>query len=356
MSGNTSTDLRGLKLNVPRLWEHDWETAIHAATGAESFLLNVEGRAAHLLKFIDDPSLNFERLAWVNLWTKSFSILEGARAAVHQESQYLLEILSRTSFELQLHVLTASEADPVDRLRAYATWCLWNDRCFQKEFLDGRTLGGLWNPQPAKEIVNDPGARATYERLFGPLDIETDPKELRKGRFRQQNAEQFRLHRLESWLGHPDLRASRDRLASLTGGDEKKQVSFFALFNESERSVAQRLRSLEMRFLYLAYVKGSMFVHGSTLEHLFVMDEQSVTPRFTGARESVEDHAQFIGHACNTVLVQLRPMQTRLWPSASSGPTSPSRVKNNTTPNIRINTDPWQAGFACSPRAGYAGR
>jgi len=32
------------------------------------------------------------------------------------------------------------------------------------------------------------------------------------------------------------------------------------------------------------------------------------------------------------------------------------RVKNDTIANIRINMNPWQAGFACSPWAGYAGR
>jgi hypothetical protein len=314
MSAIPETGLHRLTLNVPRLWDRDWQTAIKEASGADSFLLNVAGRAAHLLKLISDCSVTFERLAWLSIWTKSFSILEGARAAVFQNSQYLLELLSRTSFELALHALTVSEADTVDRLRAYAAWCLWNDRHFQKEFVDPPTLKGIWNPQPAEDIMKDADERRLYEKLFGPLTVETDHKELRKGRLLQQNEEQFRLHRLENWLDHPDLRPWRDRLLNLAGTGGNRQISFFALFNETERSVARRLQSLDMRWLYLAYVKGSMFVHGSTLEHTFFLHEETLTPLFTGHDESVEDHAQLVGSMCNKVLVLLAFEQRTLWP------------------------------------------
>jgi hypothetical protein len=315
MPAATASDLRKLTLNAPPLWEHDWQGAINAASGADKLLVNIEGRAAHLLKRISDPSVTFERLAWISLWTKAFSILEGTRAAVAQNSQYLLELLARTSFELVLHAQTVSESEPIERLRAYAAWCLWNDQKFQTEFLDPRTLKGIWNPEPAKAIVEDPKQREVYEKLFGELDAEIDPKKLQKGRMLQETQERFRLQRLENWLNHPDLSRWRERLQDLSRRNNR-QVAFFALFNESETSVAQRLRSSNIRFLYVTYAKASLFVHGSTLEHTFVMHENALTPFFTGDKNSVAADAETIAHVCNTALACLWSVLPKLWAEA----------------------------------------
>jgi hypothetical protein len=172
------------------------------------------------------------------------------------------------------------------------------------ELVDPRTLKGIWNPEPAKGIAHDPNKRETFERLFGELDAEIDSKKLQKGRFLQETQERFRLQRLENWLNHPDLRPWRDRLQNLRNSNQR-QIAFFALFNESEKSVANRLRASNMRFLYVTYVKGSMFVHGSTLEHTFVIHENTVTPFFTGHKDSVAADAEVIAHVCNTALACL---------------------------------------------------
>jgi hypothetical protein len=72
MPAATASDLRKLTLNAPLLWEHDWQGAINAASGADKLLVNIEGRAAHLLKRISDPSVTFERLAWISPVDKGF--------------------------------------------------------------------------------------------------------------------------------------------------------------------------------------------------------------------------------------------------------------------------------------------
>ena len=99
----------------------------------------------------------------------------------------------------------------------------------------------------------------------------------------------------------------------MAGGDEKQHVAFFALFHDSEKGIAQRLRSLGMRFAYFEYMRGSLFVHGSTLEQTFVMHDQTLMP---GIDDSVETDAEFVGHVCNTVLVLLGFMQSELWPKS----------------------------------------
>ena len=307
------SDIHKLKFELPRLWEHDWERMAADSNGAEKLLLSIEGQAAHLLKFMSDDVANFERLAWLGIWSKSFCILEGARGALGQRSQYTVELLSRAVFEMVLHAFTIHEIEPIKRLRAYAAWCLWNDHHFQMKFLDPSTLSRIWNPHPAVDIAKDAESRRVYEELFGPLDIETDPKELHRGRVDQFREEKLRLDRLAAWLSDPDVCPWVERLSNLSKRRGRAPIPFFALFNETEGSVARRLESLDMGFLYLAYVKGSMFVHGSTLDHMYLTQERCLTPLFTGNRENVEAQAEQIGHACNIVLVLLKSIRSRLW-------------------------------------------
>lgn len=314
-TASTDTDLYALRLRLPE-FSGDWDDVVAQAEGAEKDLLTVLARGANLLKPINDFSANFERVAWLSLWTKCYWNVQAALSALRGRSEYFLEVLSRTSFEVLLHVLTITEANPTERLRAYSAWCLWNDRSFQIEFVDPHTLNGIWDPQPAEGILRDPNARLAYEQLFGPIDVETDRRKLAKGRLRQQHEERLRLHRLETWLEHGDLRRWYEKLRAATKGKKKKQVAFFALFNESDRSVARRLEELQMRFLYINYVKGSLYVHGSTVEHSLYLQEGALTPRVGVHDESIAALAHGIGGRggiCDSALVQLELLRRQLW-------------------------------------------
>jgi len=314
-TASTDTDLYALRLKLPE-FSGDWKAVVAEAEGVEKDLLTVLARGANLLKPINDFSANFERVAWLSLWTKCFSTVQAALSALRGRSEYFLEVLSRTSFEVLLHVFTITEASPTERLRAYSAWCLWNDRSFQIEFVDPKTLDGIWDPQPAERILRDPNTRLAYEQLFGPINVETDRRTLAKGRLRQQHEERLRLHRLEAWLGHRDLRKWYGKLLAATKGKKKKQVNFFALFNESDRGVARRLESLQMRFLYVNYVKGSLHVHGTTVEHSFYLHEGVLTPRVGVHDESIAALAHGIGGPggiCDSAFIQLEILRRQLW-------------------------------------------
>lgn len=314
-TASTDTDLYTLRLRFPD-FSGDWNAMVAETEGVEKELLTTLARGANLLKPINDFAANFERVAWLSLWTKCFSNVQGALSALRGRSEYFLEVLSRTSFEVLLHVLTITEASPTERLRGYSAWCLWNDRSFQIEFVDPRTLDGIWDPKPAARILDDPSTRHAYEQLFGPIEVETDRRALAKGRLRQQHEERLRLHRLEAWLEHPDLCEWYAKLLAATKGRKNKQVIFFALFNTSDRSVAQRLESLQMRFLYISYVKGSLHVHGSTLEHSLDLHEGALTPRVSGHDESLAALAYGIGGLggiCDSAFIQLELLRRKLW-------------------------------------------
>jgi len=99
-------------------------------------------------------------------------------------------------------------------------------------------------------------------------------------------------------------------------GKKKKQMTFFALFNESDRSVARRMEELQMRFLYISYVKGSLYVHGSTLEHSLYLHEGALTPRVVVHDESIAALAHGIGGPggiCDLAFVQLELLRRKLW-------------------------------------------
>ncbi|MGQ0658371.1 MAG: hypothetical protein ACT4NU_09805 [Chromatiales bacterium] len=305
---------RNLKLFIPHLWDKDWAAAVAEAEKEEKFLVSIQERAAYLLKPISDFDVTFERLGWLNLWTKVFSLLEGARASILRNSKYLLEILNRIGFELFLQVYTITESNRKDRLRGYCAWCLWNDRDFVRELVDPKALDGIWDVSDVRDIVEDPLGREVYESLFGslPEGMVADEREAKKGRLQQQDRGRHRLERIEAWLHDPDLGVWLEKLEQISDGH--RSPSFFALFGQDEASIPKRLKSAGMRWSYGLYKKGSMFIHGSTLEHSLMIGNESITPAFLDTEESVNDLANHVGHICNHVLVGLCLLQQELWP------------------------------------------
>ena len=187
-------DPRKLKLLIPDIWDTEWVEAIEEAEGLDEFLLSIQARAAHLLKPINDYDVTFERLAWLSLWTRAFSILDGVRAAILRESIFLLQVLARMEFELVLHTHTILASDPVDRLRAYCAWCISNDRSFQRKVVDPKTLDAVWDVEPVRQLIENPSDLEIHERLFGPLpeEMDIDEHEARRSRFRQQDRERHK--------------------------------------------------------------------------------------------------------------------------------------------------------------------
>jgi hypothetical protein len=99
-----------------------------------------------------------------------------------------------------------------------------------------------------------------------------------------------------------------------TRHQNKKHVTFFALFDESEETVASHLRQSDMRFAYALYKEGSLFIHGSTIDQLFCFEDDTVTPLLVGADDAVASTADSVGSSSNNTMVLLYMIQKELWP------------------------------------------
>lgn len=330
-------DIDKLTLNIPKLWEKDWNTAIEMASGAQKEILVYQTRAANLLKDITDREATFERLAWLTIWTKVFAIADSLHGLLDRNSQYILEVTSRISFEQMLQIQTimkpiivlnenksisvTSEAlaeetawkTVLKRLQAYTAWCLWNDRLFLDRLLNFKTLEAIWDPLPARNIPTDPNKRAQYEQIFGELDLETDDLKLRKGRFRQQDRGHHNLHRIKTWLADPRLSVWINKIERLKSS--RQTVSFFSLLDESEASIRRRLKSWGKEFMYVSYLQSSLMIHGSTMDQFLIFRNGVFTPKFNGNTEEVESSASFVASTLNNIILSLHILKNHLWPS-----------------------------------------
>ena len=99
-------DLERMSFHIPRLWDRSWAEAVESAAEPGKTIIRIQKRAAFILKDREQFQVTFARLAWLNIWSKTFSALDGVLCALAKDSIYLLRMLKRTTFELQLHLFT----------------------------------------------------------------------------------------------------------------------------------------------------------------------------------------------------------------------------------------------------------
>lgn len=336
---NKKLDIESYSIKIPELFNKDWEKAISEADGIYKELTICQARAANLLKNINDSKATFERISWISIWTKVFAINDAIFSAVNRNSKYLIEILTRVSFEQMLQGYTICDPilknfendetangvkskphnevvaweETVDRLKAYTAWCLWNDKQYFEELLQFKTQNGIFDIHPAVDIANDPVKLTCYESIFGILDAETDYRKVKKERLRFQDNAQRNLVRIKSWLNDREL--SRWKEVISTKQKNNPVVSFFSLFNESEYSIAKRLKGMDVRWMYASYKRGSMFIHGSSIENTLHFHNGIFTPLFIETDESVKQSADWITSICNLTIMLLYILSKQLWPN-----------------------------------------
>jgi hypothetical protein len=324
-----------MSFHIPKLWERNWAEAVESAEEPEKTIIHIQKRAAFILKDLEQFQVTFARLAWLNIWSKTFSALDGVLCALAKDSIYLLRMLKRTTFELQLHLFTImkpmldlyehkqepitaqikkeKETASINRLEAYASWCIWNDSLHYNKIVNPDTLEAVWDAEPATKILNDPDSRLLWEAVFGKLDIETNNRELKKGRLIQQDEGYHRIHRFETWLNHPVLASWHEKLKSLAGPKRKNFITFFSIIGENPMRVPKGMENLEISFAYPLYNEGSLAIHGSSLDQFLYLGETKVIPLFTGQSEDTFFAAQQIGQLCNQILVGLFLLEKRVW-------------------------------------------
>lgn len=323
-----------LTLKIPELWKTDWKEIVDDSEGSAKQLLTFMARGAYLLKDINDLSVTPERLAWLSIWSKTYSVLSSALTALNRNSGYLLMILSRIATEMLLHtsaimkkilsidelrssnyrtkILATSEVeawkDVEESLCAYAAWGLWNDWQLTREILDPKNLDQAWDPNPVHEIVKDPHERQAFEAIFGPLEVETK-NELLVHRRNQEQILRKKEKRIQYWLSHQRLTIWFDKLQN------EKDLSFLELVDENEKTIRRQMKKFGIGFGYSLYREATMVVHGSTLEQFYHVSGTHLTPLVVKLKENAESKALNVAGNCNLILVSLYRMRERLWPA-----------------------------------------
>jgi hypothetical protein len=321
--------LKGFELHLPNLpTEDEWLSAISGLEGLEKQASIVRARGYNLLTKFSEPKATFERIGWLNLWSKAIVALESAISAFAEGLDWVLQTTSRSTFEWNLHaaVLVEPIFDLVDlenssnkvvvsnrsreysrritveRLRAYAAWCLWSDGVYYSDLLHHKTLTRVWDPNPAKKILANEKEREGYERYFGMLVTETD-EELRKGRKEMEAIYREKKARIDRWLQVPQLKPWSDKITQLSRAN-KGNVSFLNLF-DPDATVAKQLKKIDMRFGYVQYAKSSMALHGSSMDQFIIIGDSVITPRLNVAKHGDEILFETIIADCNRLFVLL---------------------------------------------------
>lgn len=219
-----------------------------------------------------------ERLGWLLLWSGGFQIVLSRRENAREGSHLGDLILDRSRFELGLilNVILQPGRDAMwpreirfsqvrARLRAYVAHCLQQDRSLLEEERHRLTLRGAFDPTLARDLVRDLDAsRDRWEAFFGEIETFTDAEaELE----RKEHAE-----RLDGELDWIREMLTDDRLRDWRREDDDQISSFFQLVDPNLRSVADVLKSFEMRWAYSTFKRGSAAAHLTTFSNIFVRE------------------------------------------------------------------------------------
>jgi hypothetical protein len=320
-------DLRSFTFVIPEFSEEDWREAVEGADGIEKLLLATQSQTVSLVKLIKDIAVTPARLAWVNLWTRCFSLIDGAYVAMSGNSTFAMEVLERIAIETFMHIHTIvepiaksgrnGEEMVIDRLNAYSAWTLGEDMRSAINLSQESSLNMVWDPSPARDIKNNPEKREAHEALFGEITIETDPDSLKAGR-QQQQAELITLQRrLGAWLSHSDLARWKKKVRMIETDPKRPKrmpVSFFELFNIDEKTMAKKMYGCGLGLGYIRYQQTSMLIHGTTIEQMNLTLADKIVPKIRARKDEVESSAESIRSSCNRTILYLAMTAKLLWP------------------------------------------
>lgn len=323
--------LTGYDLTLPHVpTDEEWQRMISDLEGMNKEVVIVQAKGCSLLRNIEEKQATTERIGWLNIWSKSLTVLESAISAYEIRSGFLLNILSRAAFEWVLHVLTI--IDPlsnffnqthnnpkveintrsidlmkkpvIDRLRAYTAWCLCSDKKYYEEISGSKTLDGIWNPNPARDLIHNKQAMEFYEQFIGKLDIEVADEEVCKGRHDFKRKYKERIDKIDHWLQDPNLKPWADKIRRLPYNED----NFFSLFKkEGERSssIRSQLIKHKVHFSYGLYSASSMILHGSTMEHFMMIEDSFVAPKLSFEESKTDAYFDLIMTDCNMIFLYL---------------------------------------------------
>lgn len=314
-------------------WKNkDWPAAIREADGVTKRVLQAQERAAHAIAGINPTPTTPEKLAWVVLWGRAFVLLQAAIDLQGQWSVPVSDYLYRIAFELWLQVaairdpwdrLSAARKDPrraisisdealdrrwVDvagRLRGFCAWALTNDLVNYRQRNRRWELDKIYAPTDPATLVREPLEEDLHTHLFGE-DVVLSANEARSDKARAKERHEQRIQRLLDWLKDPVFDEWAAPLAPWITGEQVHELpTLFALFDPEHPTVADVLANLDAGFLYASYARGSMLLHGSSIEHFTATSARRIFPTLFTTDEEGARLCGEVANMCNLAVMGL---------------------------------------------------
>lgn len=277
--------LQGLEIYVPRFDLSAWEAALADSPDDERPLIRRQLRLSQVLARFERAEASPEVVGCLSLWSRCFGLCDAARGAWDRQTLLGLGFLERPAFELALQTEVVFEAaDANERLCAYVAWCLDADRRYWAALAQDDHLQCAFDPRPARDharaLMN---LHPEVAAMFGEVEVAGDHEAEVELDTTRRTAE-GKIARIDAWLEDERLAPWAARIATLQRKHNKKHgIQFYALFNETESSVYQRLNKNDSKHAYLAFSRGSSILHGSTLDGSLRLDAAGVAPLVGGS-------------------------------------------------------------------------
>ena len=313
-----------LTLFVPNIWDKPWDESIEDAEGVDREFLRVQAAYARLLQRIAPTPATAEKIGFLSLWSRFFGALAGGRGASEWKSRFAVSVIGRVALESSLHLqavmLPILEADisdgpdigeehwaaTRDRLCGYVAWSLRGDELLYERLSRSRTLEEAFDPVPERDFIQQLGpAQEAWERISHQrLELVSDQEashDLEKAKRRLKQSSQ----RISTWLSDPRLAPWIAKLKDLENSPNVKgAVTLFQLFGLPP-SVSQFLKRRGASIAYIGYLRGSGFIHGSSLEASMLMAGGVVAPDFANLGNGFESATNSVLSDCALARVLL---------------------------------------------------
>lgn len=287
-------------VNGTLVTRENWEDTLKASNDSARPFVAVQARLARSIGPFEGELLTGPLLGWLIFASRAFQAAEDGRALVRSLSPFAVTVLQRCvgdsvmdlTFVLGTGEPGVDDEGRVDRLGAYAAWCLWNDANDADRVLNHRDLNRAYDQSETIALASDP----TAAQLFGDLlsEMETDPRVLRSQRLDHEESLHERSERmrglaralnLDRWIITLDERVQQKPCHSLR--ELVTGAPLGSLVEHKRRGIT---------FAHTLYRHQSSVAHGSTAYPFVYVGDDQATPLISHPEAALQpQHDALVG-------------------------------------------------------------
>lgn len=301
---------RKLKFTIAEIWKQDWDEVAEASEGVRSSLFRSIGRTTESLRTASSWETTPEGVAWLALWSRNWMLATSAVGALDCKSPFMLELLWRSAFELnlQLSAIIDPEASGIfpknqysyeqieamkERLRAFLAWALINDKRYIGSLLRKDSLNVIYDTSKEYDEEVEQRYEGVMEALWGDSTRPVVGREAVKERKNAREGLLNRRNRIVNMLDDSRLEHWRNII------EKDRPRTFFALLSKFDSSIGNRLQTIGMGVAKSIYERPSNLLHGSTVEGFIHIFDGELVPNAGISREEAEQEAANVRRYCH---------------------------------------------------------